>query len=135
MHKGIKTVSQTLRKNATREENHLWYDFLRTHPLQFRRQVPFGRYIVDFYCAKAKLVIELDGSQHYENRGPEQDAVRTEYLQREHGLRVIRFANQEINHHFEAVCEAIQAQLAAGTPHPPPPGAPSPHRGEGKSLP
>ena len=105
MHKGIKTVSQTLRKNATREENHLWYDFLRTHPLQFRRQVPFGRYIVDFYCAKAKLVIELDGSQHYENRGPEQDAVRTEYLQREHGLRVIRFANPEINHHFEAVCE------------------------------
>ena len=60
-----------MRREATREENHLWYDFLRTYPVQFRRQVPFDRYILDFYCAKAKLAIELDGSQHYKGEGPE----------------------------------------------------------------
>ena len=62
------TRAQELRKNATKEENHLWYDFLRTYPVQFLRQKPFGPYIVDFYCHKAKLAIELDGSQHYEGK-------------------------------------------------------------------
>ena len=74
----IRTRAQQLRKYATKEENHLWYDFLRTHPIQFLRQKPFGPYVVDFYCHKAKLAIELDGSQHYEEEGIRKDAERTE---------------------------------------------------------
>lgn len=116
MQKEIKAFSQSLRKKATREENHLWYDFLRTHPLQFRRQVPFGRYIVDFYCAKARLAIELDGSQHYVGHGPENDAVRTDYLQREHGLHILRFTNLDIKNNFEGVCAAINAEIASRNP-------------------
>ena len=134
--KGDKAFSQTLRKNATKEENHLWYDFLRTHPLQFRRQVPFGRYIVDFYCAKARLVIELDGSQHYVDRGPECDAVRTQYLQREHGLQILRFTNLDVKKNFEGVCAAINAEIAGGNPSSAPvcTGAPSPQRVESKKT-
>ena len=78
----MKWTSQQLRKNATKEENRLWYNYLRAYPVQFRRQVVFGRFIVDFYCAKAKLVLELDGSQHYEGNGPEYDAERTNCLVR-----------------------------------------------------
>ena len=81
MRPDMRTHARTLRRNATPEENHLWYDFLRTYPLQFRRQAPFGRYIVDFYCAGARLAVELDGSQHYDGAGPEQDRERTEYLE------------------------------------------------------
>ena len=73
----LRTRAQALRKNAAAEENRLWYDFLRTYPIQFRRQVPLGRYIVDFFCAGAKLAVELDGSQHYEGNGPEYDRERT----------------------------------------------------------
>ena len=116
MQKDIKAFSQTLRKNATKEENHLWYDFLKKHPLQFRRQVPFGRYIVDFYCAKAKLAIELDGSQHYVDNGPENDAVRTDYLQQTHGLHILRFTNLDIKDNFEGVCAAINAEIAGRNP-------------------
>ena len=57
--------AQTLRKNMTKEERHLWYDYLRSYPIRFQRQKVLGKYIADFYCAEAKLVIELDGSQHY----------------------------------------------------------------------
>ena len=92
------TRAQELRKNATKEENHLWYDFLRTYPVQFLRQKPFGPYIVDFYCHKAKLAIELDGSQHYEGNGPEQDKIRTAYLQEVEKIRVLRFTNLEERH-------------------------------------
>ena len=116
MQKDIKAFSQTLRKNATKEENHLWYDFLKKHPLQFRRQVPFGRYIVDFYCAKVRLAIELDGSQHYTDNGPESDTVRTDYLQRVHGLRVLSFTNLDIKKNFEGVCAAINAEIAGRNP-------------------
>ena len=116
MKKDLKSFSQTLRKNATKEENHLWYDFLRKHPLQFRRQVPFGRYIVDFYCAKARLAIELDGSQHYIDDGPENDAVRADYLQRTHNLHILRFTNLDIKNNFEGVCTAINAAIASRNP-------------------
>ena len=75
----IGTRAQILRRNATLEENHLWYDFLRTYPRQFRRQKPFGPYIVDFYCHAARLAIELDGSQHFMDEGPEADTKRTAY--------------------------------------------------------
>ena len=64
--KNIVSLARELRKNMTKEEKHLWYDFLRTYPIKFMRQKIIGRYIADFYCAKANLVIELDGSRHYE---------------------------------------------------------------------
>ena len=66
-----------LRKNMTKEEKHLWYDFLKLHPEKFLKQKILGKYIVDFYCAKAKLVIEIDGTQHYENDSISYDNKRT----------------------------------------------------------
>lgn len=68
--------AQRLRCNMTKQERHLWYDFLKLLPQQFKRQKVIGRYIVDFYCAGAKLVVELDGSQHFEPQGLEYDARR-----------------------------------------------------------
>ena len=98
--------SQRLRKEMTKEERHLWYDFLKKLPVTFHRQKVIGRYIVDFYCASAKLVIELDGSQHYETKNMEADAVRDEYLN-SLGLIVRRYSNRDINLRFESVCEDI----------------------------
>lgn len=98
--------AQELRREATPQENHLWYDCLRLYPLQFRRQVPIDRFIVDFYCAKAKLVIEIDGSQHYEEQGQAYDSERTAVLNG-YGLEVLRFSNREINTQFRAVCDHI----------------------------
>ena len=106
----LKPRAQELRRNATREENHLWYDFLRNHPLQFRRQKQFGNYIVDFYCSSAKLVIELDGAQHYEEAAQKYDEERTKYLNAL-GLRVVRFSNRDINERFEGVCQAIECSM------------------------
>ena len=103
-------LSQNLRKNATKEENTLWYQYLRRYPVQFRRQCPFGRYIVDFYCAKALLVIELDGSQHYEDINTEKDAERTAFL-KGYGLTVIRIPNNEVNRNFRGVCAYIDAAV------------------------
>ena len=90
----------------TKEERHLWYDFLRDYPVRFQRQKVLGKYIVDFYCAEAKLVVELDGSQHYENGGPEKDAARTAFL-KGYGLRVLRIPNNEFNGNFRGVCAYI----------------------------
>ena len=112
--KGLKMIksqtilrhSQQLRKNMTKEERHLWYDFLKTYPVQFKRQVPFENYIVDFYCFQAKLVVELDGSQHYEPEEMEYDQKRTAYLE-SLGLTVLRFSNLDIIKRFRAVCEMI----------------------------
>lgn len=94
----------------TKEERHLWYDYLRTIPQKFVRQKVLGKYIADFYCASAKLVIELDGSQHYEDAGMAYDDRRTEYLE-EFGVRVIRIPNNEVNGNFTAVCSYIDAVL------------------------
>ena len=104
--KSIVHNAKILRKNMTKEERHLWYDFLRTYPIKFLRQKTLGKYIVDFYCAKAKLVIELDGSQHYEEKGVNKDTERTEYLE-QYGLKVIRIPNNCINQNFNGVCEYI----------------------------
>lgn len=112
----IKGLSQQLRREATREENHLWYDFLRTYPVQFRRQVPFDRYILDFYCAKAKLAIELDGSQHYKGEGPEYDSLRTKYLRQGYGIHVLRFANSAVNDDFQGVCRRINEEVRKRLP-------------------
>ena len=112
----MKTHSQELRKNATKEENHLWYDFLRTYPCQFRRQVPFGNYIVDFFCEKARLAIELDGSQHYEEDGLAYDEKRTNYLTQVEHVHVIRFTNLDIKMNFEGVCTAIDTEVKQRLP-------------------
>ena len=104
--KNLKPTSQKLRKNATKEEYLLWYNFLRRYNPQFRRQYVIGNYIVDFYCHKAKLVVELDGSQHYSSEEMEYDKSRTAYLESQ-GLRVLRFSNLDILQQFQNVCTAI----------------------------
>ena len=103
--------AKQLRKNQTKEERRLWYDFLRAYPVRFRRQKVLGKYIADFYCAEARLVIELDGSQHYEQHGLEADAARTAFLE-SFGLSVLRIPNNEIRTNFTGVCDAIDAAVA-----------------------
>lgn len=103
-------LAKQLRKEMTKEERHLWYDFLRSYPVRFSRQKVLGKYIVDFYSAQAKLVIELDGSQHYESAGMESDAQRTAFLQG-YGLTVIRIPNNEVSGNFRGVCEYIDAAV------------------------
>lgn len=98
--------SQTLRKDMTKEEAHLWYQFLCRYPLRFRRQYVIGNYITDFYCHKAKLVVELDGSQHYSPEKMEYDRKRTAYLESQ-GLKVLRFSNLDVMRQFRRVCEAV----------------------------
>lgn len=98
--------AQTLRKNMTKEERHLWYDFLKTYPVQFKRQYSVGPYIVDFYCYKARLVVELDGSQHCDPTALAYDNRRTEFLNKQ-GLYVLRISNLDIMREFTGVCELI----------------------------
>ena len=98
--------SRKLRTNMTPQERRLWYKFLWKYSVKFRRQAVIGRFIVDFYSPSAKLVIELDGSQHYSPDGMEHDRERTAYLE-QYGLTVIRFTNREIDFEFQAVCEQI----------------------------
>ena len=107
----MKRSAQSLRKNATKEENKLWYQFLRTYPIQFRRQVVFGPYILDFYCASAKLAIELDGSQHFEEAGQEEDQTRTACLGQNYGITILRFSNLDILHRFEGVCTVFDQEV------------------------
>ena len=102
--------ARDLRKNMTREERHLWYDFLKDHPARFTRQKVLGRYIVDFYSARAKLVIEVDGSQHTNPEGLEADAARTAFLEG-YGLTVLRIPNNYINQSFAAVCDQIDSAI------------------------
>ena len=90
----------------TKEEKHLWYDFLHTYPVRFSRQKVLGKYIADFYSAEAKLIIELDGSGHYTKEGIEYDAERTSFLE-EYGLKVIRIPNIAVNKNFHRICEYI----------------------------
>ena len=98
--------AQKLRKNMTKEERRLWYEYLREYPSQFRRQVTFGNYILDFYCAAAKLAIELDGSQHYDLAGQKYDTSRTAYLNGL-GIHVLRFSNTDVMHNLPGVCQQI----------------------------
>ena len=99
--------AQKLRKEMTKEERHLWYDFLRDYPIRFLRQKILGNYIVDFYCAKAKLVIELDGSGHYTESGQQYDEERRTFLEG-YGLTIVRIPNTEIHDNFQGVCEYIE---------------------------
>ena len=102
--------ARVLRKNMTKEEAHLWYQFLCRYSPRFRRQYVIGNYIVDFYCHQAKLVIELDGSQHYEEVGQEKDAQRDTYFEGL-GLTVLRVPNNAITENFRGVCERITQSL------------------------
>ena len=104
--KEIVPISRVLRRNMTKEEKHLWYDFLKDYPYNFARQKVLGKYIADFYCAKAQLVIELDGSGHYTDNGKREDAERTAYLE-SMGIMVIRFKNSWIWDGFRSVCNEI----------------------------
>ena len=110
-------IAKILRHNMTRQEKHLWYDFLRHYPIKIYKQRIIDNFIVDFYCHQARLVIELDGSQHYTETGKFYDAARTEILER-YGLYVLRFSNKEIDETFEGVCymidKTIQERLEKG---------------------
>ena len=96
----------------TKEESLLWCCFLCKYPLRFRRQYVIENYIVDFYCHQARLIVELDGSQHYDPEEAKKDQMRTAYLESQ-GLQVLRFTNLEVLQQFRYVCEAID--LAANT--------------------
>ena len=99
-------LAKALRKNMTPWERKLWYDFLRNYPVRFQRQKAIGNYIADFYCAKAGLVIELDGGGHYTPEQNEQDATRTKDLEAMK-LTVLRICNLDIDRNFSGVCEQI----------------------------
>ena len=103
-------VAKELRRNMTKEERHLWYDFLRQYPVRFSRQKVLGNYIVDFYSAQAKMIIELDGPQHYEPENIQKDAERTAFLE-EYGLTVLRIPNNEVMNNFLGVCEYIDTAV------------------------
>ena len=108
--KQLVPLAKNLRREMTKEERHLWYDFLRFYPVRFSRQKVLGKYIVDFYSAEAQLIIELDGSQHYEAGEIQKDADRTAFLEG-YGLTVIRIPNNEVNRNFRGVCEYIDAAV------------------------
>ena len=108
--KQLVPLARKLRKDMTKEERHLWYDYLRSYPIRFSRQKVLGKYIVDFYCAQAKLVIELDGSQHYEAVNAQKDDERTRFLSG-YGLTVIRIPNNMVNQNFGGVCEYIDGAV------------------------
>ncbi len=99
-------LAKQMRKEMTKEERRSWYDYLRGYPVRFSRQKVLGKYIADFYCAKARLVIELDGSQHFDNANIRKDDERTAFIER-YGLRVIRIPNNEVSQNFSGVCEYI----------------------------
>ena len=103
-------LAKQLRKEMTKEERHLWYDFLRSYPVRFSRQKVLGKYIADFYSAEAKMVIELDGSQHYEPDNIQKDNERTEFL-KGYGLKIIRIPNNEVAQNFRGVCEYIDTAV------------------------
>ena len=98
--------AQQLRKYMTKEERRLWYEFLKDYPYQFRRQVSFGNYILDFYCAAAKLAIELDGSQHFEPKELAYDQNRDAFFQK-NGILVLRFSNLDVLRNLLGVCQQI----------------------------
>ena len=110
-------LARELRKNMTPQERDLWYKYLRNHPLKFTRQKVLGKYIADFYCASAKLVIELDGSQHYEEKGLEADRERTDFLKR-YGIRVLRIPNNAVTKNLRGVCDYIDGILNRTIPFP-----------------
>ena len=112
-------LARNLRKNMTPWERKLWYEFLRGYPVRFRRQAALGEYIADFYCAKAKLIVELDGGGHFIPEQMEKDEIRTSALELA-GLKVLRISNPDIDQNFSGVCEyvdlAVKRQLEKDYP-------------------
>ena len=102
--------AKELRHNMTKQEKHLWYDFLCKYPVRFQRQKAIDNFIVDFYCHKAKLIVELNGSQHYSEEGMEYDSSRSDILA-QYALKVIRFANTDVDKNFADVCVAIDEKV------------------------
>ena len=103
-------IARILRKNMTKQEKHLWYDFLRYYPAKIYKQRIIDNFIADFYCHSARLVIELDGSQHYTSHGKAYDEARSEILER-YGILVLRFSNKDIDNNFEGVCYMIDKTI------------------------
>jgi very-short-patch-repair endonuclease len=112
--------ARDIRKHPTAAEKKLWLGFLRTFKHRLLRQRPIDNFIVDFYCAKLKLVIEVDGDTHFTDEAMEYDQARTSVLEG-YGLRVIRFTNKEVLENFEAVCAVIEGwkEPAQNPPNPP----------------
>ena len=110
--KNLRVNAQALRKEATKWERRLWYDFLKSYPIQFIRQKNIGNYIVDFYCKQVKLVVELDGEYHRDEDVFISDKKRAEYLEQLE-ITVIRFKNEEIDKDFSKVCNKIDAMVNA----------------------
>ncbi|WP_427114005.1 endonuclease domain-containing protein [Megasphaera sueciensis] len=107
------THARNLRKEMTPEERHLWYDFLKSYPVKFYKQRRIEQYIVDFYCRQARLVIEIDGGQHYEKEALQYDEQRSRLLER-CGLYVMRFTNLDLQRNFQEVCQVIHEYIRSG---------------------
>ena len=99
-------IAKILRRNMTRHEKHLWYDFLQHYPIKIYKQRIIDNFIADFYCHKARLVIEIDGSQHYTELGQRYDEERTKVFVK-YGISVLRFTNLDIDNRFDGVCYMI----------------------------
>ena len=106
MSKKLINVAKILRRNMTKQEKHLWYDFLKNYPVKIYKQRVLDNFIVDFYCHQARLAIEIDGLQHYTAIGSYHDAVRTEILEK-YNIVVLRFSNEKIDKEFDEVCFVI----------------------------
>ena len=106
----LTNYAKELRKNMTEEEKLLWYGFLKDYPVRFLRQKVIDNFIVDFYCSKAKLAIELDGSEHYTHEGLEHDKIRTDFIE-SRKIKIIRITNKEIKQNFENICKYIDEEV------------------------
>ncbi len=109
------SLARELRKNMTPWERKLWYEFLRGYQIRFQRQKAIGNYIVDFYCAKARLVVELDGGGHYTDEQLIKDAERTNELN-QMDLTVLRICNTDIDRNFASACECIDLAVKRSLP-------------------
>ena len=109
-HNELLNIAKILRRNMTRQEKHLWYDFLQHYPVKVYKQRIIDDFVVDFYCHQARLVIEIDGSQHYTLEGKKHDEMRTKIIEG-YGLHIIRFSNKDIDEKFEGVCYTIDKTI------------------------
>lgn len=108
--KNLLNIAKILRRNMTTQEKRLWYDFLRHYPVKIYKQRIIDNFVADFYCHKARLVIELDGSQHHTAEGNKYDSNRTKILN-QYGIHVLRFTNQDIDRTFYEVCQIIDQTI------------------------
>lgn len=100
-----------MRRNPTPAEKKLWEEYLKTFPHRVLRQRPIENFIVDFYCATLRLVIEIDGAVHFSESAQTYDAERTIELEK-YGLRIIRFTNVEVINNFENVYKQIAESIS-----------------------